>query len=279
MAQKTDAPKSTKQVWGKARRVSFYIAVALSLASMLITGPLLTLPITAWLSEATLDSMFGEEGLGIHRVHMQGAAVVFWMTIVAMVAQFRRPEEKAAPLWAAAAAWVVFLPLELTHLVDPYSIVVTVLILIVLGLHPRRWPTARIEWRTGMRLVAISFALVAVAYAYQQAMLQLNAGPGDPHAVASHYELMTAAAAGLAVSALLGATNFPGHLISAWVVGVLTLVLGVFYIGHPDQMSSVRTGWGTALIVWSLVYLFVSTRPSRGPTTASITQGTKAGES
>jgi hypothetical protein len=105
MAQTRTARAADNQLWGKSRRIAFYVAVALSLLSMLITGPLLTLPVAAWLPEATLDAMFGEEGLGIHRVHMVGAALVFWMTIVAMVVQFRHPQRHAAPLWAAAAGW------------------------------------------------------------------------------------------------------------------------------------------------------------------------------
>lgn len=263
MAQKTTAATTTDQIWGKGRRIAFYTAVALCLTAILVTGPILTLPVTAWLSESTLDAMFGEEGLGIHRVHMVGASLLFWMTIVAMVAQFRNPERKAAPLWAPAAGLVVFLPLELTHLVDPYSIVITVLVLTVLALHPRRWPSRPITWHSGPKLLAIPFAVVAVVYAYQQAMLQLNAAPGEPHAVVSHYELMTAVAVGLAVSALLGATDFPGRVISAWTAGIATLILGIFYIGHPDQMSSLGAGWGSALVVWSLVYLAVTARSAR----------------
>lgn len=262
MSQKTAVPVSKEPLWGKGRRITFYVAVALSLLSMLITGPLLTLPVTAWLSETTLDAMFGEEGLGIHRVHMQGASLLFWLTIVAMVAQFRRPESKAAPLWAATAGWVVFLPLELTHLVDPYSIVVTVLVVAVLALHPRRWPVEAVELRSGPRLLAIPFAAVGVAYAYQQALLQLNAVAGDPHAVVSHYELMAASAVGLGLSALLGASDFPGHPISAWTAAVMTLVLGVFFIGHPHQTSSVGVVWGIALVVWAPVYLRASARKS-----------------
>jgi hypothetical protein len=270
MSQKTAVPVSKAPLWGKGGRITFYGAVALSLLSMLITGPILTLPVTAWLSETTLDAMFGEEGLGIHRVHMQGASLLFWLTIVAMVAQFRRPESKAAPLWAAAAAWVVFLPLELTHLVDPYSIVVTVLAVAVLALHPRRWPATSIEWRSGPRLLAVPFAAVGVAYSFQQALLQINAVTGDPHAEASHYALVAGLVAGLAVSALLGATNFPGHQVPAWTAGILTLVLAVFCIGHPDQTSSVGTAWGWTLVVWSLTYLLAAIRPAGRATTRPV---------
>lgn len=262
MSQKTAVSVINEPLWGKGRRIVFYAAVGLSLLTMLITGPVLTLPVTAWLSEATLDALFGEQGLGIHRVHMEGASLLFWLTIVAMVAQFRRPQTKAAPLWAAAAGWVVFLPLELTHLVDPYSIIVTVLVIAVLALHPRRWPAAPVEWQSGPRLLAVPLAAVGVAYAYQEALLQLNAATGDPHAEASHYALMAGLAAGLAVSALMGATNFPGHQVSAWSAGILTLVLAVFFIGHPDQTSSVSPAWGWTLVVWSLTYVLVAIRPA-----------------
>jgi hypothetical protein len=152
----------------------------------------------------------------------------------------------------------MFLPLELTHLVDPYSVVVTVLVLAVLALHPRRWPTKSVKWQPGLTALAVPFAVVALVYAYQQAMQQLNALPGEPHAVVSHYELMTAAAVGLGLSALLGASDFPGHRISGWTAGLMTLVLGVFYIGHPHQMSSVGVGWGAAMVAWALSFLLAS---------------------
>lgn len=248
---------------GRARRISFYVVVGLALAAMAAYPPLLMGPVVTWLPESTIDSLFGEEGLGIHRAHLEGASLLFWLTVVAMVSQFRRPETKPAPVWAAAVAWVVFLPIELTHLVDPVSIVITVLVISVVALHPRRWPATPIVWRSVPRLLAVPFALVAVVYAYQQTLLQLNAVPGDLHAVVSHYELMTGVAVGLAVSALLGTTDFPGHRISAWTAGVLALALGVFFVGYPDQVSSGGTGWGFALVVWSLTYIAVTARDTR----------------
>lgn len=263
MAQKTEVAPSEKQTWGKGRRIAFYTLVALSLLSMLIAGPILTLPVTAWLSESTLDALFDMDGLGIHRVHLQGASLLFSLTVVAMVAQFRKPDTKAAPLWAAAAGWVAFLPIELTHLVDPYSIVVTALVVGSLILHPRRWPSGPLKWRSRSALLAVPFAAAAVVYAIQQAVHQLNAVSGEPHAAVSHYELMTGLAIGLAASALLGATTFPGRLISGWTAGILALVFAIFCIGYPNQTSSVGTAWGVVLVVWSLLYLFTTVLPRR----------------
>lgn len=246
---------------GRARRISFYVVVGLALAAMAAYPPLLMGPVVTWLPESTVDSLFGEEGLGIHRAHLEGASLLFWLTVVAMVSQFRRPETKAAPVWAAAAAWVVFLPIELTHLVDPFSIVVTVLVLGVVVLHPRRWPSQSIAWSNSARAVAVLGAVAGVVYTYQQAVLQVNGLAEDPHVAGSHYALMAAMAVGLSVSALLGATDFPGHRISAWTAGVTTVILGVFFIGHPDQASSLGVAWGLAMVVWALAYLLMSTRP------------------
>jgi hypothetical protein len=246
---------------GRARRVTFYVVVGLTLAAMAAYPPLLIGPIAAWLPESTIDSLFGEEGLGVHRVHLVGASLLFWLTIVAMVSQFRRPETRAAPVWAAAAGWVVFLPLELTHLVDPFSIIITLLVVGVVALHSRRWPEAGVTWRSGPRILAVLGAAAGVVYAYQQTGLQVNGIPDDPHVTASHYALMTALAIALSASALLGATDYPGHIISAWTAGAIAMVLGVFFIGHPDQASSLGVGWGVAMVVWALAYLVMSARP------------------
>jgi hypothetical protein len=100
-----------------------------------------------------------------------------------------------------------------------------------------------------------------VLYAYQQVVFQVKGLPEDPHVAASHYALMAAMAVGLSVSALLGATDFPGRRITAWTAAVMTVILGVFFIGHPDQASSLGVAWGVAMVVWALAYLLVSTRP------------------
>lgn len=246
--------------WRKGRRIAFYIAVLLGLASMAVTGPALTLPVTAWLPEATLDAMFGQNGLGIHRIHVHGTGLLFWLIIVAFIAQIGRPERRPAPLWAAAAAMVVLLPLDWTNEFDPFSIIIALPVLAVLALHPHRWPTTPIAWRREPRLLAISFTIMAAIYAYQQAILQVNGIPQDTHVAGSHYALMAAMAVGLGVSALLGATNFPGHLISAWAAGLMALAIGAFSIGHPGPASSVGAGWGTAIVIWGVVYLLVTSR-------------------
>lgn len=245
---------------GKGRRIVFYVAVALTVAAMAAYPPILLGPVLAWLDESVLDSLFGEEGLGAHRAHIEGGSLLFWLTLVAVISQFRRPETKAAPLWAAVAAWVVFLPIELTHLVDPFSIVVTVLVVTVLALHPRRWPEGGVTWHKGPRAVAIVGTLAAAVYAYQQTLLQINGLPEDPHVAGSHYALMAVLTVGLAVSALLGTTNAPGREISAWTAGIITAVLGMFFIGNPDQASSAGVGWGVAMVIWAVVYLWATTR-------------------
>lgn len=260
MAQTKTGPTDMRTI-GRARRISFYVVVGLALAAMASYPPVLMGPVVSWLPESTIDSLFGEEGLGIHRAHLEGTSLLFWLTVVAMVSQFRRPETKPAPVWAAAAAWVVFLPIELTHLVDPVSIVVTVLVVTVVALHPRRRPSQSITWSNSARAVAVLGALAGGVYTYEQAMRQVNGLAEDPHVAASHYALMAALAVGLSVSALLGATDFPGQRISAWTTGVMTVVLGVFFIGHPDQASSLGVAWGVAMGVWALAYLLMSTRP------------------
>lgn len=262
MAQ-TTAVTTREPTWGKARRITFYFAVGLTLAALAAFPPLLAGPVVAWLDGDTIDSLFGDEGLAIHRVHIEGATLLFWLMIVAMISQFRRPESSTAPLLAAAAAWIVFLPIELTHLVDPFSITLAVLLVAVVALHPRRWPVERVSWRTGPLALAGMATLPALVYAVQEVRLQLTEPAADPHVEGSHYALMAVLALGLALSALLGATDIPGHRISAWTAGIITIVLGVFFIGHTDDASSVATGWGVAMIVWAVAYLSAETRAPR----------------
>jgi len=262
MAQISAVTKAASKT-GRARRITFYVAVGLTLAAMAVYPPLLTGPVVAWLDESVINSLFGEEGLGVHRTHLVGASLLFWLTIVAMISQFRLPETKPAPLWAAAVAWVVFLPLELTHLVDPFSIIVTVLVVSVVALHPRRWPENPLEWRARARMVAFIGAAAGVVYTSRQAIFQVGGIPQDSHVASSHYALMAAMAIGLTVSTLLGATNFPGRRISAWTTGIMTVILGIFFIGHPDQASSLGVAWGILIIGWAVLYLWAATRSPR----------------
>ena len=270
MAEVAQRSRRTREP-ARTRRVAFRTAVGLALASMLITGPLLTLPVTAWFPESVLDAMFGEQGLGAHRAHMAGAATLFWLTIVALVAQFRHPERHPAPLWAVAGGWLVFLPLELTHLVDPYTIVVVVLMVAVLVLHPRRWTPVRFDQRT--RVVALPAVAASVVYGSQQALDQFRALPDDPHAAGSHYALMAALAIAFAISALAGASDAPGRTVAAWSAGLAAANVGVFSIAHPEQASSLGVGWGIAAVAWAVIWSWtIVTRPL-APRRADATPG------
>lgn len=243
--------------WSRRHRISFRVAVGLLLLALAAFPPVLAGPVLAWLDADLLDSMFLDEGLAMHRVHIEGGTLLFWLTIVALIAQFRSPERKPAPVWAAAAAWVFFLPIELTHLVDPWTITVTVLAVAVVALHPRRWPTDGVTWRSGPLGVAVLGAVPAAVYAVEQVRLQLTLPEANPHVEDSHYALMAALVVGLVVSAVVGATDVPGHRISARTAGIITIALAAFFIGHTGHESSVPVGWGVALIAWAVAYLWV----------------------
>ncbi|MDX1510494.1 MAG: hypothetical protein R3249_04055 [Nitriliruptorales bacterium] len=256
------AATEIKPTWGKGRRITFYVAVGLSLLVLAGYPPILAGPVVAWLDGETLDALFSEEGLVIHRVHIEGATLLFWLTIVAMVSQFRRPEARPAPLLAAAAAWVVFLPVEFTHLVDPFTVIITTLVVGVVALHPRRWPEQPIRWRSRPLAVAGFGSLLALAYFIQELRLQLMGSAGDPHVDDTHYGIMAALAVGIAVSAVLGASDVPGHRISTWSAAIITVALGAFFIGHTEYASAVPAGWGVLMIAWAAVYLWLTTQPS-----------------
>ena len=261
---------SSAPSWGRVRRVTFHVAAALVVLALAAFPPILAGPIVAWLDGETLDSLFGEEGLAIHRVHIEGATLLFWLTLVAMISQFRRPESKPAPLYAAVVAWLVFLPLELTHLVDPFSIIVTTLVVLVLALHPRRWPMDGVQWRRTPLVLAAVGAVPALVYAVLEIRLQLTAPATDPHVEGSHYALMGVLALALIVSALAGATDVPGHRIAAWTVAVITVALAAFFIGHSGHVSAVAAGWGVAMIAWAAAYLWFATQRPESSEDANV---------
>jgi hypothetical protein len=255
--------------WSKGRRISFYTAVVLSLASVAITGPVLTLPVTAWLPETALDAMFSDvqlEAIGgviaPHRIHAVGAGLFFWLTVVAMIALIRRPERKAAPLWASAATMVVLVPLDWTQGFNLEDLTFALPVLAVLALHPRRRPE-KVAWRSGPAMAGVPFAAVAAVYAFQQTLAQITGSPADSHVADGHYAVMAALAVGIGVSALLGVTDFPGQVISAWATGLAALALGTVFIGYPHLASSAGVGGGAAIVVWAIIYLAVTVRNPR----------------
>lgn len=259
-----------KRVSGRGRRIALFVVAGLTvLFYAAIAPPDFTHPITGWLPDASyeqyVEMFYGEEtpaNMAIHRHHMLAMSLAFWTGMVGMAAQLRRPEQKQAPLWAAVAAVLVLWAFELAFVgFDPFTLALVVPVLAVLALHPKRLPEGGLSLEGGPgRIVAAVGVVVALVYGYGQIRLQIVGLDVDPHVADDHYTFMAASATVLAVAALLGASNLTGARITAWMVGLMAVITGAFFVGFPNYASSPGAVWGAVVILLGLAYLMVVAR-------------------
>lgn len=268
----------------RARRIGFIsvVVLALALVALLATGspPLLTLPVTGWLPDAALEGLFQPfidfENFAIHRLHAVGFSLIPWIAFIGLIPQLRAPEKRQAPLWATATLVVVSAALDFTiGLSDPFILPLVALVLAAVALHPQRLPAEPPALSGPGQSVAILIAVAALAYAYGEIQTQVLSPAEDPHAALGHYSFMATLAIALAVAALIGASNLTGRRITAWMTGVMVILMGAFFFGFPDNASSPGMGWGTVTVVLGAAYLFFALRrqPSAPRDVSAATQG------
>lgn len=251
---------------GRIRPALFVATIWLFLAAVAIAGPALTLPVTAALPEDALETIFGEEALGSHRIHILGFSLALWLVVLGMASQLRNPERKQAQLWTAAVAVMVFLPLDLTAEIFPLTFVITALVVGAVALHPVRWPRPGPSWTAPALPVAVVGAVPAFVYGLNEARLQVTGLSSNPHVADVHHASMATLALGVAVAAVLGTSDMPGRRMTAWTAGVMSVVVAIYFIAHPDLTSSMGVTWGVGLALWAAVYLAVAgrARPTGG---------------
>lgn len=266
-----------ERVPGRGRRIALKVVAVLTiLAFIAMTPPDITHPVTGWLPDATYEEyvelFYGDEtpaDMASHRHHMLALSIMIWTLVVGVAAQLLRPESKQAPLWAAVSAVALVLILESVLLgFDPFTLFWVIPVLAVLALHPDRrqrgkvWPGAS---DGPYVLIAGVVAAIGLIYAVTQVRLQVNGLDVDPHVADGHYAYMAIGAVVWAIAVLAGASSLTGARITAWMAGIMGVLVGAFFIGFDDYASSPGVIWGAIGVVISLVYLVrVAMRPQTG---------------
>jgi hypothetical protein len=200
-----------------------------------------------------------------HRIHDLTFAFLFLPPIVGVLAQLRRPARNIAAMGMAlvpSAALVLTLLLTLAlggnaRVLQPPWLTVFAGVLMATALHPaagalpRAFRVSRLSWP--LLLLTLVAAVPLLAFAVANVGLQSTVS--DDHAAAGHYGFMAALAFTVIGIGLLTSLRPAGWRLTAWVAGLIPVLLGVASLIYPDAPSSLALLWALAAIAWGAAYV------------------------
>lgn len=254
--------------WSKARKYAFKgLVILFSLFLLAMFNLVFLLIVVSWLPDATYLAIISDLEAAdlVHRVHDSTLPVLAWSILIGTVVQLRRPEDRVAPLLMILLVPVIFIFIELatgTFTIASNAPLLVPLVLLAL-LHPRARGVVRIPRLNGL-MAALSAAAAAVwiPFAYNQAQLQMLAAPGDAHAEMQHWSRMAVFALLLILWALIGASDYRGWRLTAWVAGLGSIWYGLQSLLFPVA-SAAALPWALAAVAWGVAYIFVAERRAR----------------
>jgi hypothetical protein len=204
-----------------------------------------------------------------HRIHDLTFALLNGTAVVGMLAQLRAPTRNVAGQLMALvpfAALMLSVALTNTWVLSPPWLLVGASTVLATMFHPagdplRSFRASRVD-RLMLALVAIA-AVPLLAFAATSVGLQ-RSGPSD-HALAGHYGFMAALSFTVIGVGLLASARPDGWRITAWVAGLLPIVLGVASLLSPDVDSSLELVWALASIGWGVAFVAVPELTRRAP--------------
>jgi hypothetical protein len=281
----------------RRRRIAFFVVVAIFVA---LTGLLTPLPflILGWFLEAP--------GTVSHKVHEISFGALFALIMAGLVAQFRRPETKIAPLG------LVVIPLAVTMLVlvlianesDPILVVFALFPVAIVALHPARDRLLRppIDVSAPLMTLVLVAALPLLIFSIQQLETAYDAGRIAPRLLESipesateaefeaailegtspatrqavqhygHWSAMGAYSLSLLLLAAIAALRPPGWAVVAWSVGLGVMLYAVASLVYPTDASAHGGVLGVITLLWGAAFLLVAHRErseSRAPASAT----------
>ena len=225
-----------------------------------------------------------------HRIHDLTFAFLFLPAIVGVLAQLRRPAQNVAAIWMAlvpAGALVLTLVLTLAvggniRVLQPPWLTVAAGVLVATALHPAgsrllsAFRASRVSWP----LLALALGAAVPLVGFAAANIGLQSGAGDEHAAAGHYGFMAAFAFTVIAIGVLASLRPDGWRLTAWIAGLLSVLLGAASLIYPDASSSLAPLWAVAAIGWGAAYVVAAeiVRASQNHN-ALMSQTTQAGGS
>jgi len=212
-----------------------------------------------------------------HRIHDLAFGFLFIPALVGIFAQVRRPAENVAgqlmALIPTVSLLVVLLATALagnTRVLQPPWVTVGAAALIALGLHPAGndfFGSFRVS-RANRVMVALVVVAAVPLLLLAASNIGLQVSVADDHAAAGHYGFM--AAFGLTVGGvgLLASLRPDGWRLTAWVAGLLPVLLGFVSLVYPIS-SSLTLTWALAAIAWGVAFVVSAERVRHGERLAS----------
>jgi hypothetical protein len=200
-----------------------------------------------------------------HRIHDLTFAFLFLPPIVGVLAQLRRPGRNIAAMWMAlvpSTALVLTLLLTLAlggnaRVLQPPWLTVFAGVLMATALHPAGGLLLRAfrvsQLSRSLLLLTLIAAVPLLAFAATNVGLQ--SAVSDDHAAAGHYGFMAALAFTVIGIGLLTSLLPAGWRLTAWVAGLIPVLIGVASLTYPDAPSSLAPLWALAAIAWGAAYV------------------------
>lgn len=213
-----------------------------------------------------------------HRIHDLTFGFVFVPAVVGMLAQLRRPAQNVAgQLMALVPVAGLMLTLALTfglsrntNSLQPPWVLVGVAALIAMVFHPagrdffRSFNVARINWVMLTLLIVAAGPLLVFA----ESNIRLQGTVANDHALMGHYGFMAAFSLTVIGVGLLSSLRPDGWWLSAWVAGLLPVLLGLTSLVYSNADSSLGLPWELAAIAWGVVFVAAAelTQNAESPT-------------
>jgi hypothetical protein len=255
---------------------AFYVLVALAVAGFNGTMVLLMM------LDVDLPGGFGMMDHGtteIHRTHDLTFAFLFVPGVVGLLVQLRRPARNIAGQVMALIPWgALVLTVALTFVLTNYGRGfnpawrgVAALTVVAALLHP----TGRTFFRSFhlSRVNPVSLALVSIAavplLVFASTNIRLQGTVTDMHAVMGHYGFMAAFGFTVVATGVLASLRPDGWKLTAWITGLLPVLLGLTSLVYPTSASSLSPIWALAAIAWGVAFVATAERtkvrrPSHG---------------
>lgn len=217
------------------------------------------------LGQATVGHVLGHFREPQHRIHDLTFSLLLATAAVGMLAQVRRPSQNVAGQLMALipiASLVLVVVLTNTQVLQLPWLAVGTAVLLAASLHP--------NGRGGLGSLRVSradrsmLALIAIAavplLAFALSNIGLERTVADDHAALGHYGFLAAFGFTVIGVGLLTSLRPDGWRLTAWVTGLLPVLLGLASVTFSDASSRLDLGWALAAIAWGVVFIGAAER-------------------
>jgi hypothetical protein len=197
-----------------------------------------------------------------HRVHDLTYGFLFATAGVGMLAQLRQPSKNVAGMLMALIPWVglllaAVLATDASVIRSVERVSVAALTVSAALLHPTGRELFRSFSVSRINRVMLAMVIIAAAplLAFASTNIGLQATVTDDHAALGHYGFMAAFSVTVLAAGGLACLRPDGWRLTAWVAGLLPVLLGITSVAYPDASSSFGLAWALAAVGWGVGFV------------------------